>query len=238
MSTPNVIDRRLLLGVGIGGLAMLGGCMPAGSPVAGLSDPEAGNVLTGGAEGEIFDVAQHYAARPAEDHPVPAVAYQSIAPRFLRQRIPYTGTEIPGTIVVDPDNRHLYWVQETGVAVRYGVGVGREGFGWQGFARIGRKAPWPTWTPPREMIARRPDLEPYRNGMPPGLENPLGARAMYLFEGNKDTLYRLHGTNEPESIGQAVSSGCIRMFNQDIIDLYDRARVDSNVVVLPHGGAG
>jgi lipoprotein-anchoring transpeptidase ErfK/SrfK len=230
------LNRRNAIGLLALGTASvtLSACMPS----TGLSVIDAnatGNELTGYAEGEIFDAEAHYAERGDEPYPVPAVPYQQIAPRFLRQRIPYQGTEVPGTVVVDPDQRHLYFVQDSGLAIRYGVGVGREGFGWAGFARIGRKAEWPRWTPPREMIARRPDLEPYRNGMPPGLENPLGARALYLFDGKKDTLYRLHGTNEPMTIGQAVSSGCVRMFNQDVIDLYGRARVDSNVVVLPHG---
>jgi lipoprotein-anchoring transpeptidase ErfK/SrfK len=231
------LSRRNLLQTGglLATLPLLASCMPAGQAL----DPgnATGNALTGFAEGDIFDVANHYAERPNEPFPVPAVPYQQIAPRFLRQRIPYQGTEEAGTIVVDPDGRQLYFVQQDGIAIRYGVGVGREGFGWTGFARIGRKAEWPRWTPPREMIVRRPDLEPFRNGMPPGIENPLGARALYLFAGNKDTLYRLHGTNEPMSIGQAVSSGCIRMFNQDIIDLYGRAQTNSNVVVLPHGAA-
>jgi lipoprotein-anchoring transpeptidase ErfK/SrfK len=197
-----------------------------------------GTALTGFAEGEIFDADAHYAERPDEPYAVPAVPYDQIEPRFLRQRIPYEGTEVPGTLVVDPNERHLYYVQESGLAIRYGVGVGREGFAWAGFARIGRKAEWPRWTPPAEMIDRRPDLEEFRNGMPPGIDNPLGARAMYLYEGKRDTLFRLHGTNEPMSIGQAVSSGCIRLFNQDIIDLYARAKVNANVVVLPHDGVG
>jgi lipoprotein-anchoring transpeptidase ErfK/SrfK len=117
--------------------------------------------------------------------------------------------------------------------MRYGVGVGREGFGWNGVARIQMKREWPRWTPPAEMIARQPELEPYRRGMEPGLENPLGARALYLFQNGRDTLYRLHGTNEPRSIGSNVSSGCVRLVNQDIIDLYSRTPLGTRVVVLP-----
>jgi lipoprotein-anchoring transpeptidase ErfK/SrfK len=228
------INRLLALGAPA---AFLSACVPSSGPSALDPGNGTGNALTGFAEGDIFDAPNHYAAREEEPYPVPAVPYQQIAPRFLRQRIAYQGTELPGTIVVDPDGRHLYYVQESGIAVRYGVGVGREGFGWSGFARVGRKAEWPRWTPPKEMIARRPDLEPFRNGMPPGIDNPLGARALYLFEGKKDTLFRLHGTNEPMTIGQAVSSGCVRMFNQDVIDLHARAKIDSNVVVLPYEGA-
>lgn len=113
-------------------------------------------------------------------------------------------------------------------------GVGREGFGWAGAATILHKAAWPRWTPPAEMVARDPHLEPYRHGMKPGLKNPLGARALYLFQNGRDTLYRLHGTNDPRSIGKNVSSGCIRLLNQDVIDLYRRAPVGTRVVVLQH----
>jgi len=123
-------------------------------------------------------------------------------------------------------------VRPEGRAVRYGVGVGREGFGWSGSARVARKAEWPTWTPPADMIKRQPEVAKFAHGMPGGLENPLGARALYLYQGNRDTLYRLHGTNDPSSIGHAMSSGCIRLLNQDIIDLYRRAPVGSPVVVL------
>jgi lipoprotein-anchoring transpeptidase ErfK/SrfK len=237
--------RGALIAFAGAGLAASGlaGCVQAGagpdivpggpSPAAGGASPLPGDDL-----GEFGDLAAHYAARPDEQIPVPALDIAAIPPRFLRQEIAYRGSELPGTVVVDPDNRHLYLVTASGIATRYGVGVGREGFGWTGFARVGRKAKWPRWTPPADMIRRRPDLEPFRNGMPPGLENPLGARALYLFDDRgRDTLYRLHGTNEPQSIGQAVSSGCIRMFNQDAIDLYDRVPVDANVVVLPHGAA-
>jgi lipoprotein-anchoring transpeptidase ErfK/SrfK len=233
------VNRRaalVLMGAGPAAAA-LAACVPSTGPSAIDPANATGNALTGFAEGEIFDAANHYAARPEEPYPVSAVPYQQIAPRFLRQRIPYQGTELPGTVVVDPDGRQLYYVQETGIAIRYGVGVGREGFGWSGFARIGRKAEWPRWNPPKEMQLRDPRAAQFRNGMPPGIDNPLGARALYLFEGAKDTLYRIHGTNEPMSIGTAVSSGCVRMFNQDVMDLYGRVRVEGNVVVLPHGAA-
>ncbi|WP_189434615.1 L,D-transpeptidase [Pseudovibrio japonicus] len=173
-----------------------------------------------------------YAALPEEQFPIPAVNLDEISDgRYLRQVVNYTGPEEGGTVVVDPGNRFLYQVRGDGTAMRYGVGVGREGFNWNGDAVVQYKRAWPTWTPPAEMIARQPELEPYRTGMEPGLSNPLGARALYLFQGGRDTLYRLHGTNENWSIGRNVSSGCIRLLNQDAIDLYNRVPDGSRVVV-------
>jgi lipoprotein-anchoring transpeptidase ErfK/SrfK len=143
--------------------------------------------------------------------------------------VDFPGRELPGTLVVDPKNHFLYSVREGGQAVRYGVGVGREGFGWNGVASVGRKAEWPDWIPPKEMRLRQPEL-PER--MPGGPDNPLGARALYLYEGNRDTLYRIHGTFEPWTIGTDVSSGCIRMLNEEVADLYLRTPVGTRVVVL------
>jgi hypothetical protein len=137
--------------------------------------------------------------------------------------------EPAGTIVIDTGSRHLYLVQRGGGAIQYGIGVGRQGFAWKGVAHVGRKSEWPRWIPPKDMLQRRPDLPEEMDG---GLENPLGARALYLFQGSKDTLFRIHGTNEPDSIGKAVSSGCIRMMNADAIDLYERVKVGTRVVVL------
>lgn len=134
-----------------------------------------------------------------------------------------------GTITVDTKRRALYYSLGDGRAIRYGVGVGREGFTWRGSAKVGRKASWPSWTPPAAMLKRRPDLPRHMEG---GIDNPLGARALYLYRGKKDTLFRIHGTNEPWTIGQAVSSGCIRMLNNDVVDLYQRVRVGARVVVL------
>ncbi|MFZ1774737.1 MAG: L,D-transpeptidase, partial [Rhizobiaceae bacterium] len=127
--------------------------------------------------------------------------------------------------------KHLYFVNGDGTAMRYGIGVGREGFEWQGTARIAMKREWPVWTPPAEMIKRKPELEKWRQGMPPGIDNPLGARAMYLFNKGGDSGYRLHGTPEWSSIGKAMSSGCIRLINQDVIDLYSRASIGARVLV-------
>ena len=135
----------------------------------------------------------------------------------------------PGTITISTKDRALYLSQGDGVAMRYSIGVGREGFTWSGSAHVARKAEWPNWTPPKEMIARRPDIPHFMKG---GLGNPLGARAMYLYNGKGDTGFRIHGTNEPDTIGQAVSSGCIRMMNADVEDLYERVKVGTKVVVL------
>lgn len=167
----------------------------------------------------------------SEPYPVKAINTEKVKPEFLRQTVPNTTGEPAGTIVIVPSERHLYLVQDDGTALRYGVGVGREGFGWSGEAYIRRKLEWPDWHPPAEMVARDPHARPYANGMPGGPGNPLGARSMTLWQGDKDTLYRIHGTIEPYSIGKAVSSGCIRMMNQDVIDLYDRVPLGTKVVV-------
>ena len=134
-----------------------------------------------------------------------------------------------GSVTIDTNRRALYLSLGGGQAIRYGVGVGRAGFEWRGRAHIGRKAEWPSWTPPAAMLKRRPDLPRFMNG---GINNPLGARALYLYNGGRDTLFRIHGTNEPWTIGQAVSSGCIRMMNDDVMDLYSRVRVGASVRVI------
>ena len=177
---------------------------------------------------------------PIEDdlYPIPGVDLSRIDPNYLRKVVSYNSSEEPGTIVVDPHSRYLYLVLRDGMAVRYGVGVGRSGFGWSGAAVIKDKQEWPDWYPPKEMFERQPELMeqmgelPGGSGMPGGPGNPLGARAMYLWQGNKDTLYRIHGTFEPWTIGTNVSSGCIRMINQDAIDLYNHTPVGTKVVVL------
>ncbi|NBJ09769.1 L,D-transpeptidase family protein [Microvirga sp. SYSU G3D207] len=177
--------------------------------------------------------AAMYGPRPDEPHPLPATDISEVDPRFLRREVAYYGREEPGTIVVDTDARYLYLVREGGRAIRYGIGVGKEGLAWSGRARVGRKAEWPRWTPTPAMIRREPERNaPWAGGMPGGLNNPLGARALYLYDNGRDTMYRIHGTTEPWTIGESVSSGCIRMFNQDIIDLYNRVPVGSPVVVL------
>lgn len=157
--------------------------------------------------------------------PDPSRVARAVAPEYQRQEVPFTGSQRPGTIVVDTSGKHLYLVQPGQRALRYGIGVGRPGFAWSGLKTVSRKAEWPDWTPPSEMLARRPDLPRHMAGGP---ENPLGARALYL----GSSLYRIHGTNEPNTIGQSVSSGCIRMMNDDVIDLYDRVPVGTRVEVL------
>jgi lipoprotein-anchoring transpeptidase ErfK/SrfK len=149
----------------------------------------------------------------------------AIPGEFHRQDVDYDGRERPGTIVIDTPHRFLYLVEPGGRAVRYGVGVGRPGFEWSGVKYVSRKAEWPGWTPPAQMMLRRPDLPSHMDG---GMGNPLGARALYL----GSSLFRIHGTNEPETIGHNVSSGCIRMMNEDVIDLYNRVPVGAKVIVI------
>lgn len=169
------------------------------------------------------------------DYPIERVDLSKIKPQFRRQLVTYNGREWPGTIVVDTANRHLYHVRPGGMAMRYGIGVGRDGFTWAGEAYINRKARWPRWTPPAEMVARDPKAAPWALGMPGGPKNPLGARALYLFDlSGRDTLYRIHGTNDPSSIGKNLSSGCIRLLNEDIAELYLRVTLKSRVIVLNH----
>lgn len=184
------------------------------------------------------DYASLYAGVPGEAFAIPPVDLSAIDPQFLRTTVSYPTNEAPGTIIIDPRHHFLYFIEGGGRATRYGVGVGREGFGWSGVATIHDKQEWPPWYPPRDMFARQPELMrqmselPSGPGMPGGGRNPLGSRAMYLWQGEHDTLYRIHGTVEPWTIGKSVSSGCIRMINQDVIDLYARAQVGAKVVVL------
>jgi lipoprotein-anchoring transpeptidase ErfK/SrfK len=178
----------------------------------------------------------HTAPRPPSDvvaargEPVavqeaPADPRLQMDPKYQKQTVAYHGNEPPGTIIIDTPQRFLFLVQDNGTALRYGIGVGKPGFAWAGEKKISAKKEWPDWVPPPEMLERRPDLPHFMAGGP---ENPLGARAMYL----GSTLYRIHGSNEPWTIGQAVSSGCIRMRNEDVVDLYDRVKVGTKVVVL------
>jgi lipoprotein-anchoring transpeptidase ErfK/SrfK len=171
----------------------------------------------------------------ADPFPIPRVDLRKIPPEFRRTIVPYAEVEWPGTIIVDTASRHLYLILEGGQAIRYGVGVGRAGFEWSGIAEIGYKEMWPDWTPPAEMVARDSEAAKWKDGMPGGPDNPLGARALYLYQNGRDTLYRLHGTNAPGSIGKAMSSGCIRMLNEDVVELYRRAPIGSRVIVLGPG---
>lgn len=190
------------------------------------------------------DVRAMYGPARGEPFPVPAVNLSRVGPAFLRAQVPYPTREPPGTIIIDPKRHYLYFVMGDGTAMRYGVGVGRQGFAWNGVATINSKQAWPDWYPPKEMLERQPELmarmQELRSGigMAGGPRNPLGARAMYLWQNNKDTLFRIHGTTEPWTIGTNASSGCIRMINQDAIDLYERVPIGAKVVVLGSGAPG
>ena len=220
-----MLDRRLFL---LAAPALLAGCTSR-APLASLGmgiDPS---------------YAAMYGAITTEPYPVPAVDISQIDPRFLRQEVAFRTSAQPGTVVVDPNERFAYLVMANGRALRYGVGVGKEeGFNFRGNAIIARKAVWPRWTPTPDMIRREPErYGKYAGGLPGGENNPLGPRALYLYKNGVDTLYRLHGTTEPWTIGTMVSSGCVRFINQDIIDLYRRVPTGSKVVVLPiKGSAG
>ena len=156
---------------------------------------------------------------------------RSVGKEFHRTIVSFATPEAPGTVIIDSASRHLYFVLPGDMAIRFGVGVGRDGFRWSGTVRVGRKAEWPTWTPPAEMIRRQPELIKYSGGMAGGPTNPLGARALYLYDGGRDTMYRIHGTNEPWSIGQNVSSGCLRMVNEDVTELHSLIETGAKVIV-------
>jgi lipoprotein-anchoring transpeptidase ErfK/SrfK len=178
------------------------------------------------AAGLMFSASPSFAQQPDVGDQPGLIADDSVQlePEFQRQMVLYRTTEAPGTIIVQTSERHLYLVQGNGRALRYGIGVGRDGFQWQGLQKISRKAEWPDWTPPPEMIERQPYLPRFMAGGP---GNPLGARALYLGA----TVYRIHGTNRPDTIGTAVSSGCFRLVNSDVADLYDRVPVGTKVVI-------
>lgn len=211
--------RQFLLGAGSLAALSLAGCA--------TSSPRLENEVTRVPP----EVLAMYGPLPNERFPIPAARIDLVDPRYWRQAVSDPTGERPGTIVVDTPNRFLYLVGEGGTAMRYGVGIGRDGFSWGGRGTIAYKREWPTWTPPSEMIDRQPELEIYRHGMPPGLENPLGPRALYIFQNGKDTLYRLHGNMDARSIGQAVSSGCVRLLFHDVIDLYERVPSGAPIIV-------
>ncbi|WEX09467.1 L,D-transpeptidase [Chelativorans sp. AA-79] len=204
------MKSRILLAAVVGVSAALAGCSIDGTPRVFTSE-----------YGMVADAG----------YQLPRIPIYKVPRQYHRQVIKYETGEKPGTIIVDTKEKYLYLVLEDGKAMRYGIGVGREGFEWSGTARVALKREWPTWTPPAAMIKRQPELAKWARGMPPGLSNPLGARALYLFNKGGDTGYRLHGTPEWWSIGKAMSSGCIRLLNQDIIDLYNRAEVGAKVIV-------
>lgn len=197
--------------------AALGAVGLAGCSMGGMSFAEAERV---------------YGPVPDERFAIPAVDINRVDPKYLRRRVRYASNEAIGTLIVDPKHYYVYRIEGDGFATRYGANVGRAGFVWSGEAYIGRKAEWPIWTPPREMILRQPESAPYANGMPPGLDNPLGARTLYLYQDGKYTLYTIYSTIRPETIGRGISSGCVGLLTQDMLDLYEKTPVDTKVVVL------
>jgi lipoprotein-anchoring transpeptidase ErfK/SrfK len=230
------LSRRLVLaGLGASALAGAAGC----TRTVDLSAFEVDNLTTGSVPPvPQISVDKHvtspdvmYASVTDEGFVVPEVPYRKIKPEFRRQIVVDPTGEQPGTIVVRLSERKLYLVQPGGEAIRYGVGIGRDGFRWSGRANIQYGKEWPTWTPPPEMIVRKPELVKWRSGQPGGLDNPLGARALYIYQNGVDTGYRIHGSPEWWSIGQAMSSGCVRLINQDVIDLYSRVSKHNPVLV-------
>lgn len=178
-----------------------------------------------------------YASKSDANFSVPALPLEQIPAGYRRQEVAYQTTEAPGTIIIDPSKRLLYFVTGKDTAIRYGIAVGAEGFGWSGVSDVTNKRHWPRWTPPKEMIARKPALAKWEGGQPGGPTNPLGARAIYLTTNGVDYGYRIHGTPEWKSIGRNASSGCFRMINQDVMDLYERVPMGAKVVVLNHDGS-
>lgn len=221
------LSRRALLA----GFASLGALTLAGCSTTGMART-ATAVATPARAAIPVDVLALYAARPAEEFPVPAADISALDPTFWRQEVDNVTGQPEGRVVVDTANYVLYFTLPNGRAMRYGVGLGRAGFEWSGEGHIAYKRKWPVWTPPAEMIARQPELEIYRRGQPPGLLNALGARALYIHQGNRDTLYRIHGTMDVATIGKAVSSGCVRLLFHDVIDLHDRVPNGAPIVVL------
>lgn len=180
------------------------------------------------------DVWDRYGPLNDAGHRLPAIPIERVDPELLRQKVEYPTTEKPGTLVVDTQSRYLYLVQGNGQALRYGVGLGRQGYAWSGRGVIRYKQQWPRWTPTDGMADASTDINniKVRGGMVAGIDNPLGARALYIYKDGKDTLYRVHGTPDWPSIGKQASSGCVRMYNQDVVDLYNRVRDGAVIVVM------
>jgi lipoprotein-anchoring transpeptidase ErfK/SrfK len=216
MMKNGTFDRRSFL---VGSAATLGAVGLAGcTTIDGMTTAEAEKV---------------YGPLPEEKFPVPAVDVTKLDRKFYRRTVRYETKEAPGTIIVDPGNYYVYRIEEEGMATRYGANVGRDGFRWSGDAYIGRKAEWPIWTPPPEMIKRQPEAAKYAGGMAPGLDNPLGARTLYLYQNNRYTLYTIYSTSDPETIGNGITSGCVGLLTQDMKHLYDQTPVKTKVIVLP-----
>jgi lipoprotein-anchoring transpeptidase ErfK/SrfK len=241
MTNLMITRRRFVSGSAAVATLGLAGCQTAETTGDG-SDASAFRAPPTPSAPEDAEYALMYAAVSDGGFNLPAVPWQKINPRFLRQTVSNSTGVGAGKLVVETSRHHLYYTLPFGRAVRYGVGLGREGFEWTGAGDVHRKAQWPKWHPPEEMIERQPELEKYRTtydrkndlwlgGMNGGPSNPLGARALYIFQGGKDTQYRLHGSPEWNSIGKSVSSGCVRMINQDVMDLYNRVPEGTPVIV-------
>ncbi|KQZ94347.1 hypothetical protein ASD64_03085 [Mesorhizobium sp. Root157] len=232
--TP-VARRAVLRGIGATALLAASGCTSMEFPALELDSTTTGSIRSLrpaiSVDKQITSPEVMYAGLTDGGFAVPEVPYLKVDPKFRRQIVVDPTGEAPGTLVVHTQERFLYLVQPDGEAIRYGVGVGKDGFRWSGRANIQYGREWPTWTPPREMIARKPELVKWQGGQPGGLDNPLGARALYIYQNNQDTGYRIHGSPEWWSIGKAMSSGCVRLINQDIIDLYSRVSKKNPVVV-------
>lgn len=218
------MNRRAFLGAAAAGAAGLSPTLQAMAQTASERKQPA-------ALPDFGSPAQMYAARVDAGHSLPAIPVEKLNKRFIRQIVIDPTFEKPGTIVIDTSTHFLYFVLPDRKAIRYGVSLGKAGFDWTGTATVQFKKAWPVWTPPPEMIKRRPELAKYANGMPPGPQSPLGARALYLFKNGQDTMYRLHGSPEWDSIGKNASSGCVRFINQDIIDLFARVSGPATVHV-------
>ena len=210
------LDRRSFLLGSAAGLGALGlaGCATSD----GMSRAEA---------------AKLYGPLPNEKFAVPAVDVAKLDPKYYRRTVRYDTKEAPGTIIIDPNNYFVYRVEGDGNATRDGANVPRKGFLWSGDAYVGRKAEWATWTPPKEMIQRQPEARKYAGGMPGGLDNPLGARTLYLYQNGAYTLCTIYSTSDPETIGNGVTSGCTGLLTQDMLDLYSRTPIKTKVIILP-----
>jgi len=210
-----LLSRRSFLAGSAAGLGALGlaGCVSDGMSLA--------------------EAQKLYGPVPEEKFPIPAIDVSKVDPKYYRRTVRYETKEEPGTIIVDPANYYVYRVEGDGNATRYGANVGRDGFRWSGDAYVGRKGEWATWTPPREMIKRQPEAAKWARGMPGGLENPLGARTLYLYQNGAYTLYTIYASLDAESIGNGITSGCVGLLTQDMMHLYDRTPVKTKVVVLP-----
>jgi lipoprotein-anchoring transpeptidase ErfK/SrfK len=209
------LDRRSFLFGSVAGLGAFGlaGCVSDGMSLA--------------------EAARLYGPVPNEKFPIPAVDVSKIDPKYFRRTVRYETKEAPGTIIVDPGNYFVYRIDGDGYATRYGANVSRPDSLWSGEVYVGRKAEWPTWTPPKEMIARQPEARKDAAGMPGGLDNPLGARVLYLYKNGVYTVYTIYSTSDPETLGTGITSGCTGLLSQDMIDLYSRTSVKTKVIMLP-----